>query len=274
MTSLADATARLSALVDDARIRGARAPAARSWRPHRPAFPARLAGPRAAPRRQVLEAADRERRPPLKARAEAAAGVTAEVLVEADEVPPVRIVAEAPVVPVAGTAPAGVADEQRREATCQLARDLGERHGHARSGRTLDAEIRAVEVVVALERLDQQVVDREPDGSAPIRVPAEEKRVGFRGRVVDPVLVVADADDVRSIAVHARQRTDAVRRQEFALVEHVPERPLEPLARRQREEPAAAIALRPRERAGQVGSIVEEPAHPLREPGQLLEGRL
>ncbi len=49
----------------------------------------------------------------------------------------------------------------------------------ARAGRALDQQRVAVEVVVALERLDEQVVQREPHRPAPVRVAAEEARVGL-----------------------------------------------------------------------------------------------
>src|SRR5207249_7300487 len=64
---------------------------------------------------EILEATDGERRPALEARAEAPAGVAAEVLGEAQQITPVRIVAEAGIGAVTGPAPAGVRDEEARE---------------------------------------------------------------------------------------------------------------------------------------------------------------
>src|SRR5437660_7064726 len=87
----------------------------------------RIPSPRAAPR-QVLEAADGERRPALVARADPAAGVAAEELGEGDDVAPVGIAAEARVVPLAGAAAVGIRHEEAREPAVELLRDLTEIH--------------------------------------------------------------------------------------------------------------------------------------------------
>jgi len=44
---------------------------------------------------------------------------------------------------------------------------------------------------------EEEVVDREPHGAAPVGVPAEEARVGLRGRIVDLVPLPAEREDVR-----------------------------------------------------------------------------
>src|SRR5690606_17146705 len=124
------------------------------------------------------EAGRDERRPAgLVAGATAAAVVAVEVLVEEHVVAPVRIVGPAAVVAVAGTASAAVGEEERAETALQLACDDVERDAVTRAGRQLDGEALAVEVVVALERLDDEEVQREPHGAAPVRVAAEHPRV-------------------------------------------------------------------------------------------------
>src|SRR5439155_4410806 len=138
---------------------------------------------------EVLEAADGERRPALEARTEAPAGVAAEVLGQAQQIAAAWIVAEARVGAVAGPAPAGVRDEEARQPPVELVRDLAERRQTSRAGRALDAQRVAVEVVIALERLDHQVVHGKPDRPAPVGVAAEEPGVGLGGRVVDAVLL-------------------------------------------------------------------------------------
>ena len=50
----------------------------------------------------------------------------------------------------------------------------------AGAGRALDPEVVAVVVVELLQRLDQQVVDREPDRPAPVRVAAEQAGASTR----------------------------------------------------------------------------------------------
>ena len=100
----------------------------------------------------------------LMAGPEPLAGVAVEVLVEQDQIAPVRVLGEARVRPVARP-PALVRQGRkiraRREASSL--RDLLEIHQPAGAGRALDPQGVAVEVVVALQGLDQQVVQREPD---------------------------------------------------------------------------------------------------------------
>src|SRR2546422_3938697 len=93
----------------------------------------RIPSPRAAPR-QVLEAADGERRPALVARADPAAGVAAEELGEGDDVAPVRIVPEARILPLAGAAPVGIRDEEARQPAVELLCDLAQVHEPSRAG--------------------------------------------------------------------------------------------------------------------------------------------
>ena len=70
-------------------------------------------------------------------------------------------------------------------------RNLLEREMLTRSGRALDGERVAMEVVIPLERLDEQEVEGQPDRPAPVRVPAKQARVRFARRVVETVLVLA-----------------------------------------------------------------------------------
>ena len=113
-------------------------------------------------------------------RSTAAAGLAVEVLVEQHEIAPGGILGEAPVAPVAG-APAGrIGQEEARRGAARSPRRpargscvLPEPVGHSTCERV------AVEVVVALQRLDQQVVDGEPDRPAPVRVAAEQAGVGL-----------------------------------------------------------------------------------------------
>src|SRR6185369_14982747 len=124
--------------------------------------------------RRALEAARNQRCPAgLVACAEAAAGLAMEVFVEQHEVLPVGIARVARIVAVARAAAVAVGQEHRAEAACELARDLGEVHEVAGAGRAFDLERVAVEVMITLERFDQQVVDREPDRPSPVGVAAE-----------------------------------------------------------------------------------------------------
>src|SRR6185312_8678392 len=111
--------------------------------------------------------------------ADPAALVAVEVLIEQEEVPPVRIVLERLGVAVDRPAPVTPAQEEARESPRELGRDLPEIEETAGAGRALDLQVVAVEVVESLQRLDEQVVDRKPDRSAPVRVTAEQPRARF-----------------------------------------------------------------------------------------------
>src|SRR6185295_7165157 len=168
----------------------------------------RPVGPRA---RDVLEAADGERAPALVARPEPAARVAVEVLVEDGHAPPARIRGEPRVGARTGPPPARVREEEAAEAGRELARDLAQVHELPRAGRALDPQAVAVEVVVALERLHDEVVQREPHGPAPVRVAPEERAGRLAGRVGDAVLRAVGAEHVRAVAVDARHGAEAVR---------------------------------------------------------------
>ena len=92
-----------------------------------------------------------------------------EVLVE-DQVAAPGGVALETVDPRAGPPPVRPDDEQVDQPPAQVGGDPVEgAPGAAR--RVLDGELVAEEPVVALEGADQQVVEREPDGPAPVGVP-------------------------------------------------------------------------------------------------------
>ena len=95
------------------------------------------------------------------------------------EILPVRIGGEARLVPVAGAPSVLVGQEEIGRGVRRARGDLLEVHELAGAGRTFHLQAVAVEVVVALQRLDQQVVHREPDRA---RASSSCRRTG---RVVD-----------------------------------------------------------------------------------------
>src|SRR5688572_26913872 len=122
--------------------------------PPRGTSPRALLPPRA---RQVVDQPDHQRGPAgLVAGAEPASRLAVEVLVEEREVAVRGIVGEAPVVAVARAPALRVGQDEAREARRELVRDLLQREPLSRADRALDAQLVAEEVVVALERLDQQ----------------------------------------------------------------------------------------------------------------------
>ena len=115
---------------------------------------------------------------------------------------------------VAGPRPAFLRDEQRTEPLCQLVRHAIEICQLARAGRAFDLKIIAVVAVVLSKGLDQQEIDWEPNGATPVRVPAHLLRVHITRHIGDRVFVsvAVRAEHIRSILIHAGQRSDAMRR--------------------------------------------------------------
>src|SRR5437879_13798656 len=118
-------------------------------------------------------------------RAEALAVVAVEELVEGRMVLPLWVVVEPVDAPVDGTASVLIGQEDADQPARQLARHLPQVHLVSRTGGVLDGELVAEVVMEPLERLDHQVVEREPDWAAPVRVAAEQPRVRVARLVVD-----------------------------------------------------------------------------------------
>src|SRR4029434_6257635 len=93
-----------------------------------------------------------------------------EVLVERDQVAPVWIALEGLHVPEYRTPAVRPTQEDARETPRELHRDIPELHAPAGARRALDPRPLAQEPVELLQRLDQQIVHREPDRPAPVRI--------------------------------------------------------------------------------------------------------
>src|SRR5438093_10205178 len=81
-----------------------------------------------------------------------------------------------------------------------------------------------------LERLYQEVVDREPDRAAPVGVAAEQAQVRLRRFVVDAVVGPVDRQDERVVAVVPAEGADTVICEELLRIEHPREQRSEPIA--------------------------------------------
>lgn len=62
----------------------------------------------------------------------------------------------------------------------------------------------AVTMVVALQSFDQEVIDREPDGTTPVGVASKQVRISFARPIVDSVFVITNAKKVRFFPVDRR----------------------------------------------------------------------
>src|SRR2546422_9064454 len=161
---------------------------------------ARFCGARLLPA-LLQQLCDEPRPAGLVAGPDARTVVAVEVFVEEDQVAPVRVTLKFLGPPVDGTAPVLVAEEDSREAPRDLAGYRPQVEHGPGAGRARHLERIAVEVVELLERLDQEIVHREPDGAPPVRVAPEEPAGGLGWLVVDPVPHPVDPQHGRVVAV-------------------------------------------------------------------------
>src|SRR6266403_3637940 len=111
----------------------------------------------------------------LVARSNAGAIVAMKVFVKVDEVAPVWIGLK--FLEPAIHRPISIRGTQKnsRQSTRQLSGCLPQRCLPARTGGQLDRESIPVKVMKFLERFDQEEIDGKPYGSAPVRVPSEQR---------------------------------------------------------------------------------------------------
>src|ERR1700687_1827969 len=130
----------------------------------------------------------------LMAGAEAGAVVAMKIFVEKDEVAPVRIALKA--VGAAGYGPAAtrIAKKNMNKPPGDFRSYLPEIGFGAGIGRAVHFEIFAVVVVIFLQRFDEEIVHRKPDGPAPVRIPSKEARRGFRRLVGDAIRISVHVD--------------------------------------------------------------------------------
>ena len=93
--------------------------------------------------------------------------------------------------------------------------------------------------VVALESLDDEAVDGKPDGPAPVGIAAEHVVGGLAGIITDAVVVAVELEFEGVLEMIAGERTDAVRREEFLLIEEIAQHADQVIPRGEREEPFA-----------------------------------
>src|SRR6516165_3115176 len=144
------------------------------------------------------------------ARADAGSVVAVKVLVEVQQVAPVRIALKLFGSPEYRPAIAGVAQKYARQPLRQFVGGFVEREETARPVWTFNFEVVSVVVMEFLERLDNQIIDGEPDWSAPIGVSAEQAGMRLCGLVRDPELPSVVAKHVRADQVIAREGSYSV----------------------------------------------------------------
>src|SRR6266542_857753 len=92
-----------------------------------------------------------------------------------------------------------------REAPGNLHRNLPKIHHVPRAGGAFHHEIIAEVVMELLERFDNEIVDRKPARTTPVRIAAEESGCRFSRLIVNRILHSIDAETVRLVPVNARK---------------------------------------------------------------------
>ena len=147
-----------------------------------------------------------------------------EVLVEQWRVP-AWVLLEALTVAEHRTAAIRPLQERRHEPPPQLLGYLAQIHHDAASRRAFDEELVAEVHVIALECLDDEVVDREPHGPPPVRVATVDRRRRLRGLIIDAVLLTIDVDLVRRTFESLGHRAQTMRREHRILAQDLHENP-------------------------------------------------
>src|SRR5438105_6787079 len=138
----------------------------------------------------------------------------------------------------------------------------------SRTGRAFDFEIVAVVVVEFLERLNEKIIDRQPDRPAPIRIAAENIRLRFAGVVThDTLRAVLLVENIGISRVEFADRAYSMIAQEFSGIQHPTQEAFHAMSARERNQAAIAGArlVPARNEVGEVGPILQIPFEALLE---------
>ena len=192
-------------------------------------------------------------------------------LMEQQQFAPMRIIRPDHFLAEAGTLSLAVGQKQLEQPTAQLVGRLFQIDLTTRTGGKVDLKTIAVEEMVAFQGFQQQIVERKPDRSAPVRVAAEHSGFRIAGRIADRGIMPLAVKNVGVILVILRHRTDAAGSQEFVFVEQVFERPAQPARRGKCQQPVlvtvALADLHVGDRLPQIAAVGEKPLHALGEGG-------
>src|SRR5260370_39898561 len=131
--------------------------------------------------------------------------IAMKIFVEKNEIAPVRIALKKLSASCYGTAAVRIAKKNVNEPPGNFRGYLPEVGFAAGMRGALHFEIFAVVVVEFLERFHEQIVDRKPDGPAPVRIAAEQARRGFGGLVVHAIRISVYVNLLRMVLVESRK---------------------------------------------------------------------
>src|SRR5262249_51574649 len=109
-----------------------------------------------------------------------------------------------------GPAPVRVTQEEARQPTRQLFGDLPEGRLTLGAGRQRDQQAITVEVVQSLQRLDEQVIHREPDWPTPVGIATEQLGAGLSRLVLHTVFGAIHREDIRMRLMKPGESTNAI----------------------------------------------------------------
>src|SRR6266571_3856553 len=156
----------------------------------------------------------------LMAGTDAAPAITVEVLVERDVIAPVRIVLKGHVGAKYSSATLLITQKDVREPPREFLRHLPQRQFLAGAGRVFYQEIVAIELLVFLERFDQQEIDGEPDRPAPVGIPSKGSGGRFTRLVIHRKVPILCIEVIGMRFVILADRANTIVAQEFLGVQH------------------------------------------------------
>ena len=147
--------------------------------------------------------------------------VAVKIFVKLNMIAPMRIVCVRMILTQTRTKPVFVQRENRGQAPSQLMRHLPQVHPVTRARGKFNRETVPVKMMITLQGLHQQVVDRKPDGASPIRVPTKKTALRFAGFIRNGIVRSIKRNAVRLTGVDSGKRAYAVWRKKFVLVQNV-----------------------------------------------------
>src|SRR5690349_10608724 len=204
-----------------------------------------------------------QRCPALVAGSQALSVLAVEVFKVGQTVTPVRIVLQLLSFPVEWPPALIISEKEPSQSALKLQTNLPQVQTLAGAGWAFDQKFIPEKVMEFLERLDQEEVDREPNGASPVRVAAEEPALRLSRLIVDSILIPIEPQRVGMIAMVAGERPDAIRRQKFRLVQHEAQHRSQTVPVDQRQEsPDAGSRCERLNIISKLWQIVDEILHP------------
>src|SRR6266571_3275653 len=203
----------------------------------------------------------------LMAGTDAAPAITVEVLVERDVIAPVRIVLKGHVGAKYSSATLLITQKDVREPPREFLRHLPQRQFLAGAGRAFYQEIVAIELLIFLERFDQQEIDGEPDRPAPVGIPPEGPGGRLARLVIHGIVPIARIKHIGMCRVILADRANTVVAQEFLGVQHAFEQSLQVIVTHDCQQGVVFAQADPsyilpsRDQVWDIGAVFRKPAH-------------